>query len=75
MLYAFQIKLYFISRWINVLLLLFIVVVVVVANVVGFVAFIVIGLLYGLVNRDLWLECVLVDGFSVTVLRILLTEY
>ena len=70
MLYAFQIKLYFISRWINVLLLLFIVVVIV-ANVVGFVAFIVIGLLYGLVNRDLWLECVLVDGFSVTVLRIL----
>ena len=69
MLYAFQIKLFFISRWINVLLLLFIVVVV--ANVVGFVAFIVIGLLYGLVNRDLWLECVLVDGFSVTVLRIL----
>lgn len=57
------------------LLLLFIVVVVVVANVVGFVAFIVIGLLYGLVNRDLWLECVLVDGFSVTVLRFLLTEY
>ena len=46
------------------LLLLFIVVVV--ANVVVFVAFIVIGLLYGLVNRDLWLECVLVDGFSVT---------
>ena len=73
MLYAFQIKLYFISRWINVLLLF--IVVVVVANVVGFVAFIVIGLLYGLVNRDLWLECVLVDGFSVTVLRILLTEY
>ena len=69
MLYAFQIKLYFISRWINVLLLF--IVVVVVANVVGFVAFIVIGLLYGLVNRDLWLECVLVDGFSVTVLRIL----
>ena len=74
MLYAFQIKLYFIGRWINVLLLLFIVVVIV-ANVVGFVAFIVIGLLYGLVNRDLWLERVLVDGFSVTVLRILLTEY
>ena len=53
------------------LLLFIVVVVVVVANVVGFVAFIVIGLLYGLVNRDLWLECVLVDGFSVTVLRIL----
>ena len=57
------------------LLLLLFIVVVVVANVVGFVAFIVIGLLYGLVNRDLWLECVLVDGFSVTVLRFLLTEY